>query len=86
LIGFCCCIVLVPIGAIPPEPASFFVELAFGGVDRRVPASLFIHVAAISTLAPTSETLDQISRPLILDVLMELAPPAIQRLSPRGNH
>jgi hypothetical protein len=80
LIGFCCCIVLAAIGPVSRAPASAFVELAFVGAVLRAPALLFVHVTAISTLAPTSETLDKISRLLILDILMDLAP------STRGNH
>jgi hypothetical protein len=70
LIGFCCCAVLAAIGAVPRAPTSIFVELAVvGAVDR--PALLLLHVAAISTHAPTSETLDQISRLVILNVPMD---------------
>jgi hypothetical protein len=79
LIGFCCCAVLAAIGAIAPP--SIFVELALVGAVHR-PALLLLHVAAISAHAPTSETLDQISGLVILNVPMDLVPPAIQRLPP----
>jgi hypothetical protein len=83
LIGFCCWSVLVAIGAIPRAPPSTLVELVFVGAVRRGSALLFVHVAAKSTLAPTSETLDQISRLLILDILKLLD--RFSGCQPRGN-